>query len=97
MDYMNRLMDLRHRMFCLFYIVSEDNKTRIANQNIANPVAMILCVALMFRYSLDMETEAKQVEDAVRNVLEAGICTPDLGGTAGTSAVGDAIVAALRG
>lgn len=57
---------------------------------------MILCVALMFRYSLNMETEARRVEDAVRTVLDAGIRTPDLGGKAGTKEVGDAIVHALK-
>ncbi|KAJ5169932.1 uncharacterized protein N7500_002715 [Penicillium coprophilum] len=67
----------------------------IAGQNIANPVAMILCVALMFRYSLSMEDEAQRVEDAVRKVLDSGIRTPDLGGKAGTKEVGDAIVSAL--
>ncbi|KGO74242.1 Isocitrate and isopropylmalate dehydrogenases family [Penicillium italicum] len=51
----------------------------IAGQNIANPVAMILCVALMFRYSLSMEDEARRVEDAVRKVLDSGLRTPDLG------------------
>ncbi|CAG8900863.1 unnamed protein product [Penicillium egyptiacum] len=64
----------------------------IAGQNIANPVAMILCVALMFRYSLGMEDEARRVEDAVRKVLDSGLRTPDLGGRAGTKEVGDAIV-----
>ncbi|KAJ5349246.1 hypothetical protein N7541_006973 [Penicillium brevicompactum] len=67
----------------------------IAGQNIANPVAMILCVALMFRYSLNMEAEAQRVEDAVRKVLDSGLRTPDLGGKAGTIEVGDAIVSAL--
>ncbi|KAJ6189884.1 hypothetical protein N7519_004792 [Penicillium mononematosum] len=67
----------------------------IAGQNIANPVAMILCVALMFRYSLGMEDEARRVEDAVRKVLDSGLRTPDLGGKAGTKEVGDAIVSAL--
>ena len=61
----------------------------------ANPVAMILCVALMFRYSLDMEAEAQQVEAAVRTVLDKGIRTADLGGQATTSEIGDAVVAAL--
>lgn len=68
---------------------------RIAGQNIANPVAMILCVALMFRYSLNMEAEARRVEYAVRKVLDSGFRTPDLGGKMGTKEVGDAIVAAL--
>lgn len=58
---------------------------------------MILCVAMMFRYSLNMEAEAQRVENAVRTVLDSGIRTPDLGGKAGTDEVGDAIVAALRG
>lgn len=57
---------------------------------------MILCVALMFRFSFDMEAEAKQIEDAVRVVLDSGIRTPDLGGKAGTQEVGDAIVAELK-
>jgi 3-isopropylmalate dehydrogenase len=56
---------------------------------------MILCVALMFRYSLNMEAEARRVEDAVRKVLDSGLRTPDLGGKMGTKEVGDAIVAAL--
>ncbi|KAL5355079.1 Isocitrate/isopropylmalate dehydrogenase-domain-containing protein [Aspergillus floccosus] len=63
----------------------------IAGQNIANPVAMILCVALMFRYSLNMEAEAQQIEAAVRTVLDAGVRTPDVGGKASTVEVGDAI------
>ena len=67
----------------------------IAGQNIANPVAMILCVAQMFRYSLDMEKEALKVEDAVRKVLDSGLRTRDLRGTSSTTEVGDAIVAAL--
>jgi 3-isopropylmalate dehydrogenase len=57
---------------------------------------MILCVALMFRYSLDMEAEAQQIEKAVQGVLDAGIRTPDLRGKSGTNEVGDAIVAALQ-
>lgn len=56
---------------------------------------MILCVALMFRYSLNMEDEAHRLEDAVRTVLDKGLRTPDLGGTMGTKELGDAIVAEL--
>lgn len=56
---------------------------------------MILCVALMFRYSLNMEEEARMIEDAVRKVLDLGIRTSDLGGIVGTREMGDAIVSAL--
>ncbi|RAK88193.1 3-isopropylmalate dehydrogenase [Aspergillus costaricaensis CBS 115574] len=69
----------------------------IAGKNIANPTAMILCVSLMFRYSFNMEIEARQIEDAVRAVLDKGIRTPDLGGKSGTKEFGDAVVAALEG
>ena len=58
---------------------------------------MILCVSLMFRYSFNMEIEARQIEDAVRAVLDKGIRTPDLGGKSGTKEFGDAVVAALEG
>lgn len=57
---------------------------------------MILCVAMMFRYSFNMEEEAKKIENAVRDVLESGIRTGDLRGKASTVEVGDAIVAALK-
>ncbi|KAL3433215.1 hypothetical protein BDV09DRAFT_112989 [Aspergillus tetrazonus] len=70
---------------------------RIAGKNIANPTAMILCVALMFRYSFNMEAEARQIENAVRTVLDKGIRTSDLGGSTGTREFGDAVVAALKG
>ncbi|KAL4803336.1 Isopropylmalate dehydrogenase-like domain-containing protein [Aspergillus unguis] len=69
----------------------------IAGKDIANPTAMILCVALMLRYSFNMEAEARQIEDAVRAVLDKGIRTADLGGKAGTREFGDAVVAALQG
>ncbi|KAK2810475.1 3-isopropylmalate dehydrogenase B [Emmonsiellopsis sp. PD_5] len=68
----------------------------IAGQNKANPVAMILCVAMMFRYSLNMEAEAQLIEKAVSAVLEAGVRTPDLGGKVGTAEVGDAVVEFIR-
>ncbi|KAL1956693.1 hypothetical protein VTO42DRAFT_6943 [Malbranchea cinnamomea] len=68
----------------------------IAGKNIANPVAMILCVAMMFRYSFDMEREAAIIEKAVSDVLEAGVRTPDLGGSAKTNEVGDAIVERIK-
>ncbi|KAI5783654.1 3-isopropylmalate dehydrogenase [Geopyxis carbonaria] len=67
----------------------------IAGQGIVNPVAMILSVAMMLRYSLALPEEAVKVEEAVRKVLDAGVRTKDLGGSATTSAMGDAVAKAL--
>ena len=50
----------------------------IAGQDIANPAAAILSVAMMFRYSFEMEAEAMMIEEAVANVLEAGYRTKDI-------------------
>ncbi len=50
----------------------------IAGRNIANPIATILSVAMMLRYSFDLAREAQAIEDAVSVVLEAGHRTADL-------------------
>jgi len=50
----------------------------IAKQNIANPIATILTVALMFRFSLGLSKEAKVIDDAVFSVLSEGYRTPDI-------------------
>ncbi|MEH7118277.1 3-isopropylmalate dehydrogenase [Neobacillus vireti] len=50
----------------------------IAGKGIANPCAMILSSAMMLRYSFDLNTEAKVIEDAVQSVLDAGYHTGDL-------------------
>jgi 3-isopropylmalate dehydrogenase len=50
----------------------------IAGRGIANPLAMFGSVALMLRYSLDMETAAAAVESAIDRALERGFRTPDL-------------------
>ena len=50
----------------------------IAGQNIANPLAAILSVAMMFRYSFGMSREAKIIEDAVRAALKDGFRTGDI-------------------
>ncbi len=72
----------------------------IAGQGIANPLAMILSVALLLRHSLGLEHEAHAVETAVRRTLEAGIVTGDIarpGQTAAsTSQVGDAVALRLH-
>jgi 3-isopropylmalate dehydrogenase len=71
----------------------------IAGQNIANPLATILSVAMMLRYTLDESEMADQVEAAVSKVLDAGLRTADIysdGMTkVSTSEMGDAVVAAL--
>jgi 3-isopropylmalate dehydrogenase len=68
----------------------------IAGQGIANPSAMILSAAMMLRHSFGMDAEADRIEAAVAAVLAQGVLGHDLGGTASTSEIGDAIVAQLR-
>lgn len=72
----------------------------IAGKNVANPIATILSVAMMFRYSFDDAANATRIERAVGRVLDDGLRTADIF-TAGTTRVGcremgDAIVAAMR-
>ncbi len=50
----------------------------IAGKGIANPIATILSVAMMLRYSFGLEREAKVIEDAVEGVLNKGYRTPDI-------------------
>ena len=57
-------------------------------------VGMILSTALLFRH-LGWEPEATAVEAAVKNALEAGAKTRDLGGELSTAAMGAAIRAGL--
>ena len=71
----------------------------IAGKNIANPLATILSVAMMLRYTFREEDAAKAIEDAVGEVLDQGLRTGDImsdGMTAvGTDAMGAAVVNAL--
>ncbi len=71
----------------------------IAGKDVANPLATILSVAMMLRYTLGAELEATRVESAVRRVLSTGFRTADIqqAGTrlVGTVAMGDAVIAAL--
>lgn len=57
----------------------------IAGKGIANPIGMILSAALLLRYSLGLEEEARCIETAVDRSISEGVLTPDLGGTASTS------------
>jgi len=67
----------------------------IAGQGKANPLATILSAAMMLRYSLGMAAQADRIEAAVAKALAAGHRTADLGGDTSTSAMGDAVLAAL--
>ena len=71
----------------------------IAGKNIANPLATILSVAMMLRYSLNKAELADKVENAVSQVLQNGLRTADIeqaGKTiVGTKEMGDAVVAAF--
>jgi len=51
---------------------------------------------MMMQYSFNRMTEAKAIETAVRNVIEAGVRTGDIGGKATTAEVGDAVAAELE-
>lgn len=54
----------------------------IAGQNKANPIATILSVAMMFRYSFNLSAEADNIEQAVDAVLAKGWHTADMAGDA---------------
>ncbi|KAG9002053.1 3-isopropylmalate dehydrogenase [Tulasnella sp. JGI-2019a] len=75
----------------------------IAGQGVANPIGTILSVAMLLRYSLRLEPQARAIEVAVRKVLDTedmggcGFRTRDLGGTKGTVETGDKIVEILSG
>jgi 3-isopropylmalate dehydrogenase len=78
----------------------------IAGQDKANPLATILSVAMMFRYSLDAPEAAQAIETAVNAVLNAGFRTADILGSSGldgaspqligTRAMGDRVLQALE-
>ncbi|MFO1398053.1 MAG: 3-isopropylmalate dehydrogenase [Burkholderiales bacterium] len=72
----------------------------IAGQDKANPLATILSLGMMFRYTFARADVADRIERAVRRVLQQGHRTGDIAlageKVIGTRAMGDAVVAALR-
>ena len=68
----------------------------IAGKGIANPIAQILCVAMMYRFSFGLTEEATAIENAVDTVLAQGFRTKDIyanGDTlCTTSEITDAII-----
>jgi 3-isopropylmalate dehydrogenase len=72
----------------------------IAGQGVANPLATILSVSMMLRYSFNQTEAASAIETAVGKVLDQGVRTGDIWSAGctkvGTQEMGDAVVAALR-
>ena len=71
----------------------------IAGKDIANPLATILSVAMMLRYSLNQTALAEKIESAINVVLDQGYRTGDIAAqgetTIGTEEMGDRVVEAL--
>ena len=82
------------------YEPSHGSAPDIAGKNVANPLATILSIAMMLRFSLDQPAAADRIDSAVQQVLKKGLRTADIWseGTnrVGTIEMGDAVVAALR-
>ena len=84
------------------YEPSHGSAPDIAGQGIANPLAMLLSVELMLRYSFEMHTAADELAAAIDGILAAGWRTRDIASaetlpqrTIGTSAMGDLVAEAI--
>jgi 3-isopropylmalate dehydrogenase len=82
-----------------FYEPIHGSAPDIAGQGLANPLAQILSLALLLRYSFDMEEDAALIEKAVENVLATGGRTADIAAPGrpriSTAEMGDAVMAEL--
>jgi len=71
----------------------------IAGNNVANPLATILSLSMMMKYSLNQSEAAVRIDGAVKQVLSQGLRTPDICpddvNPIGTQEMGDAVIAAL--
>ncbi len=87
--------DTRGRRTLGLYEPIHGSAPDIAGQGIANPIAAVLSVAMLLRYSLGLEEEARAVEESVEGVLAEGYRTPDIAGDGGevvkTTRMGDVI------
>ncbi len=81
------------------YEPSHGSAPDIAGKDMANPLATILSLAMMLRYSLNKVEQADRVEAAVKAVLKQGLRTVDIyeAGTTkvSTTQMGDAVLKAL--
>ena len=88
-------------LFFGLYEPSGGSAPDIAGKGIANPIAQILSLSMLLRYSLGEKTAADAIDSAVRRVIDQGCRTGDLAtGAPGeirvnTAEMGDAIIAAL--
>jgi len=83
-----------------FYEPIHGSAPDIAGKGIANPLAQILSLALLLRYSFDMEEDAAAIEQAVETVLATAGRTADIAAPGrpaiGTVEMGDAVLAELE-
>ncbi|WP_297370216.1 3-isopropylmalate dehydrogenase [Acidocella sp.] len=83
-----------------FYEPIHGSAPDIAGKGVANPLAQILSLALLLRYSFDMEAEATLIETAVERVLAKAGRTPDIAvpgrPVISTTEMGDALLAELE-
>jgi len=81
------------------YEPSHGSAPDIAGKNLANPIATVLSVAMMLRYTFDNEAAAQRIENAIKKVLAAGYRTGDIYEEGmkrvSCSEMGDQIVAAM--
>jgi 3-isopropylmalate dehydrogenase len=84
-----------------FYEPIHGSAPDIAGRGLANPLAQILSLALLLRYSFDMEEDAAMIEQAVEEVLATAGRTPDIASPGRavltTTEMGDAVLAKLHG
>ena len=72
---------------------------QVAGKNIANPLATILSVAMMFEYAFELKDEAQLIKEAVEKSIEEGMVTTDISSTNksySTSEVGNWICEYIR-
>ena len=72
----------------------------IAGKGLANPIATILSFSMALKYSLNLDKEAKEIDNAVQNVLNDGLRTKDIMSKGKkevtTKIMGDAVIAYLQ-
>jgi 3-isopropylmalate dehydrogenase len=82
------------------YEPSHGSAPDIAGKNIANPLATILSLAMMFRYTFNDEKNANKIESAVKKALSQGFRTADIYSAGdkkvSCSEMGEAVIASLN-